>query len=192
MHRQLEPFERRTEPFDSIGEGDWRGGIGQQGGACDQADDPYAHYDRGCDPLHSDPQNPPLEDHIPFDEEHVQNRGEQDNWDHRTQAFQDHNRRDFGKPVGEHQKQDAHRKPDRVGRGKQDNDVTEGQQDFYPRIELVDRGTAWKILSDSDIFKHRFFPPSRAAKAAPALRSPWCRRSRSPGTPARGACRKSG
>ena len=100
VDREVKALEGIHQPLDTVGEGDGGGGVGEEGGSGDEADDAHRHKDSGVDSLPGDFDNPPLPQDLSIHKEHIQHRGEDDDGNHRLQAFENHHQGNLADEIG--------------------------------------------------------------------------------------------
>ena len=164
MDGQLQLFQGREQPLQSVGEADGAGGIGQQEGAHDQHDDPQHHGDGGADALKGDvAQQPHVRHRRAAGEEQVHDGGEGHDDIHRLQATGQGPVVDLGGEDAHRQ----HRRHQRVGQYalgvEQRHDIQDHAQQLGAGVQPVDDGIAGEILAQRDILQHTAQPPFRAS-----------------------------
>ena len=171
MHRQLDFFKRGKQPFDAVGEGNGRGGVGQQRGARNQAQNSDRHEYRRLDALLGDLEELPLPQGVAGGKEQVQHRRKNDDGNHRLHRFPDHRNGDAADEIGRKSEKNAQQQPPHIIRHKQHDDIEDGKDDFGPGVHPVDGALPGEILSDGDIADHRAAPPFTAVRMAAAAPS---------------------
>ena len=83
---------------------------------------------------------------------------------------------DLRHAVHGHKENKGQRQAQRVGRGKQQDDVDDGQHQLHARVEPVHKARAREVLADGDISQHVAAPPFFASTRGSTRLSPASRR----------------
>ena len=171
VHRQLDLLKGRQQPLYAVGEGDGRGGIGQQRGARDEAQNSDRHEYRRLDALPGDLEELPLPQRVAGGKEQVQHRRKDDDGHHRLHGFPDHRKGNTADKIGREAEQHAQQQAPHVIRHKQHHDVEDGKQDLDAGVHFVNGALPGEILTNGNISDHRAAPPFTAFRIAAAAPS---------------------
>ena len=87
MHRHMNLLQRPHQPLQAVGQGNGRGGIGEQEGARDEHDDSCHHQHRIFDAFFRDLELPELHQHVALGVEHIEDGGKHDDDNHRLDTL---------------------------------------------------------------------------------------------------------
>ena len=87
MHRHMNLLQGTQQPLQTVGQGNGRGGIGEQEGARDEHDDSCHHQHRIADAVIGNFELPHLHQHIALGVEHIEDGGKHDDENHRLDAL---------------------------------------------------------------------------------------------------------
>ena len=178
MHREVQPAQRLEQLLNGIRQHDGAGGIGQQAGARDQCHHAHRHQDGIAQALGVDVQHPEMHQRLALarNKEEVEHRGKEDDGQNGLQALGDELEGDLRHTVHGHKEYKGQRQAQRVGRGKQQDDVDDGQHQLHAGVELMHKAVARKVLADGDISQHVAAPPFFASTRGSTRLSPASRR----------------
>ena len=178
VHREVQPAQRLEQLLDGIRQHNGAGGIGQQAGARDQCHHAHRHQDGIAQALGVDVQHPEVHQRLALarNKEEVEHRGKEDDGQNGLQALGDELEGDLRHAVHGHKEHKGQRQAQRVGRGKQQDDVDDGQHQLHAGVELMHKAVAREVLADGDISQHVAAPPFFASTRGSTRLSPASRR----------------
>ena len=147
-------FQRTQQGFQCVGEGQGRGGVGQQEGAGHQQHDTHHHKKGVKDALPGDFKDPESgNDVLPGIVESIENGGEHQQEHHRLHPPQDGFGGDGGQLYrpGQYQEHQGISHPP-LGQ-EQRHDITHHADELGAGIQAVDNGLSREILAQSDVFQ---------------------------------------